>query len=67
MTLLEMAATIAHCDAAMLRERVDPAQRARVLERFSESMARLALTSEITGREGAGRTPLPRATPAAGD
>lgn len=46
MTLFEMAAAIAHCDAAMIAEHLDPTLRDQVLQRFSTGMARLTLDSQ---------------------
>jgi hypothetical protein len=43
MTLFQMAAAIAACDAAMILEKVDEPTRARVLDRFGKSVAQLAL------------------------
>ena len=44
MTLFEMAAAIAACDAAMILEQVDEETRERVLDRFGKSMAKAAIS-----------------------
>lgn len=65
MTLFQMAASIAACDAAMILEGVDQETRARVLERFGRSMAVVSMTpprsrSGLSGAEVIGMAEVPR-------